>query len=388
MPHLDPSTGDLVLRVVYDGAPHAGKTTNLRALHGSLLALRDGSLTSPGSGRRRTEFFDWRDFHGGYLEGRALRCQVLSVPGQPDLRHRRLYLLAGADVVVCVLDSHPDRLADNRATLSSLRRLTEDSGIPVVLQLNKLDLAGALDAETIRAELGIDEEAAVFDAQAIHDQGVSATFLHAMRLAMARAREMLERGEIEAEEHPASPEELYRAVLRVEPGARSPVVEVSESAGAAPAPPAPPAAAPLPEEQIAPPEPPRSTSDWYDAWPGTLASLHRLEAVMAAAEPFEEARSWAPAGAAQWRGEGYLLHTSPLWLYRSPALASELLLRLSREQRTLGLEDDRLLLLAREGEALRLWVATRDRSDLPEAARLTPDHGTADPVGKGDVDPR
>ena len=72
MAYIDAHTGELVLRIVYDGPAHAGKTTNVRLVHERVLAGREGVLESPGSEGRATEFFDFRDFAGGLLDG--LRC--------------------------------------------------------------------------------------------------------------------------------------------------------------------------------------------------------------------------------------------------------------------------------------------------------------------------
>jgi len=103
--YLDAHTGELVIRIVYDGAPSAGKTTNVRRLHEGLLATRRGELESPDSLGRRTEWFDRREFFGGYVEGLPLRCELLSVPGQRSLATRRAHLLVEADAIVLVLDA-------------------------------------------------------------------------------------------------------------------------------------------------------------------------------------------------------------------------------------------------------------------------------------------
>ena len=79
MPFLDQRTGALVVRVVYDGAAEAGKTTNLRRLEEGLRLTRRGArVEAPGSAGRRTQFFDWLDFQGGEVGGRppsGKRCE-------------------------------------------------------------------------------------------------------------------------------------------------------------------------------------------------------------------------------------------------------------------------------------------------------------------------
>src|SRR5690606_19480358 len=98
---LDVAGNATVIRVVYDGPPFSGKTTTLRALSADLAR----PLETPQEAAGRTLFFDWVDYTGGRFEGRPIRCQVVSVPGQRALRERRRRLLEDADAVVFVADT-------------------------------------------------------------------------------------------------------------------------------------------------------------------------------------------------------------------------------------------------------------------------------------------
>ena len=91
MPLFDQRSDSIILRVVYDGPPEAGKTTNVTQLCQKISLNRRGQLTTPG-GAERTQFFDWVDVSGGYVAGRQLRLQLVTVPGQPELLRRRRYL--------------------------------------------------------------------------------------------------------------------------------------------------------------------------------------------------------------------------------------------------------------------------------------------------------
>ena len=113
---IDPRNETVVIRVVYDGAPMAGKTTSLRALGNGLSA----GVVSPAEMGGRTLYFDWLDYTGGLFEGRRIRCQVISVPGQATLAPRRRRLLESADVIVFVSDSSPEAFEADRAYLSGL----------------------------------------------------------------------------------------------------------------------------------------------------------------------------------------------------------------------------------------------------------------------------
>src|SRR5262249_41637433 len=125
---LDRDRNLIVLRVVYDGPPEAGKTTSLRALAGSL----GQELDTPPHVGGRTLVFPWRVYRGGRFEGYQIRCQIVSVPGQPELRRRRRKLLADADVVVQVVDSTREQLDVTMRLLAGLPKIVAEGGGPPV----------------------------------------------------------------------------------------------------------------------------------------------------------------------------------------------------------------------------------------------------------------
>src|SRR5262245_24990797 len=137
---LDGDAGEIVIRVVYDGPPEAGKTTSLRALSGS---LGQPAVTPGEDADGRTLWIDWLEDTGGRYEGYRIRCQIVSVPGQPALAPRRRLLLDDADVVVCVADSASAGWERSAAHVSALCRELAAAPAPapgVVLQVNKRDV--------------------------------------------------------------------------------------------------------------------------------------------------------------------------------------------------------------------------------------------------------
>ena len=116
MPIIDDKRGVLVIRVVYDGPPMSGKTTSLRTLARGLGV----QVTTPEERDGRTLFFDWIDYIGGLFEGRQIRCQIVSVPGQSELGHRRRELLASADAIVLVADTSAGELPKSFEVLREL----------------------------------------------------------------------------------------------------------------------------------------------------------------------------------------------------------------------------------------------------------------------------
>ena len=183
MAYIDPDTGELTLRIVYDGAPSAGKTTNVRVLHETLFSARQGSLESPGSSGRITEFFDWRALDGGYLDGRPVRLHVLSVPGQWAQRTRRRLLLRSADAVCFVADASAVRVPMQARMMASLRAIVPDVDAKLVVQVNKTDLPDALPPALLTAALGLPPATRTVAARAEENVGVTETFLMAMKLA-------------------------------------------------------------------------------------------------------------------------------------------------------------------------------------------------------------
>jgi signal recognition particle receptor subunit beta len=216
---LDPRSDAVVIRLVYDGAPMAGKTTSVRALGRGLGA----EVTSPAEVSGRTLYFDWLDYTGGLFEGRRIRCQIISVPGQATLAPRRRRLLESADAIVFVGDSTPMGFAADRSYLSGLQTVLEHlSGPPVgiVFQANKRDHADAVPIDTVRsmlADLGV--RVGVVESVATESLGIREAFVFAVRLALDRVRDLMRTGELpSARPEVDSAQELLEDLKRSEDG--------------------------------------------------------------------------------------------------------------------------------------------------------------------------
>lgn len=196
MPLLDRRTNSVVLRIVYDGPPEAGKTTNLKHLCDRLSLSRRGTLESPG-GQDRTQFFDWLDVTGGWVGGRRVQCQLVTVPGQIQLARRRRYILDSADVVVFVADSRASAAPETSAALRSLARgLGNRENVPLLLQANKQDLPGAQAPPDLHRALALPARVPVIGAHASSGTGVLETFMLAVRMAVDHVRALLLAGEL------------------------------------------------------------------------------------------------------------------------------------------------------------------------------------------------
>ncbi|HKU42695.1 MAG TPA: GTPase domain-containing protein [Polyangiales bacterium] len=189
---LDREREVIVIRVVYDGPPEAGKTTSLRALAGSL----GQKLHSPAEDYGRTLYFDWMDYTAGRFEGYQIRCQIVSVPGQQELRQRRWRLIKDADVVVFVGDSSDRRLLESVAYLRELShflRRTASPPVGVIFQANKRDLPNVTPLDELRELVhATGPGIGVVESIATDGTGIRETFVFAVRLALDRARELLQ----------------------------------------------------------------------------------------------------------------------------------------------------------------------------------------------------
>jgi hypothetical protein len=197
----------------------ASKTTSVRALGRGL----GGEVASPAEVSGRTLYFDWLDYTGGLFEGRRIRCQIISVPGQATLAPRRRRLLESADAIVFVGDSTPVGFAADRAYLSGLQVVLESlQGPPVgvVFQANKRDHAEAVPIGTVRAmltDLGL--RVGVVESVATESSGIREAFVFAVRLALDRVRDLMRTGELLSERPEVDrAQELVEELKRSEEG--------------------------------------------------------------------------------------------------------------------------------------------------------------------------
>jgi hypothetical protein len=218
---LDPRNDTVVIRVVYDGAPMAGKSTSVAALGRGL----GSNVYSPAQVNGRTLYFDWLEYTGGQFEGHRIRCQIISVPGQAALAPRRHRMLESADAVVFVADSSPAGFISDRGSLSGLaRRLEQIPGPPVgvVLQANKRDHSHAIPLDQIRSMMeSIGLRASVVESVANQGVGIREAFVLAVRLALDRVRELMRTKQLlEARPQVDSPQELLNLLKNGEEGNR------------------------------------------------------------------------------------------------------------------------------------------------------------------------
>ncbi len=190
MSWLDADNDEIVVRIVYAGPADSGKTTSIRKLAKLLLGGKQTKVHTPEEIGGQTMYFDWLDYTGGLFQGKRIRCQILSTPGQDELAKRRQYLLESADVCVFVFSSNTDELKYNHNYFLTINKILKKAtpDINVVFQANKQDLPEAQDEASVRAAFGIEiEKQMLLLTSAIDGQGIREAFVSAVRLALERA---------------------------------------------------------------------------------------------------------------------------------------------------------------------------------------------------------
>ncbi|TFG66760.1 MAG: hypothetical protein E4H28_00865 [Gemmatimonadales bacterium] len=191
------SVREIATRIVYWGPSGSGKTETFRAVAARLDTATLGPLLTPTDQNDRTLFMDLLTIEMGALEGVPVRLHLVGLPGDASLNENALAVMPGADGFVFVADSSPDRQAQNRSSLESLRRHLVAIGahdLPIVVQFNRRDAPGAVSAEQMAADLSVGpENGDWFETNALEGSGVIETLTaiaaRVVRLLSAAAEE-------------------------------------------------------------------------------------------------------------------------------------------------------------------------------------------------------
>ncbi|MEZ4445175.1 MAG: GTPase domain-containing protein [Polyangiaceae bacterium] len=193
MAFIDADTGQLVVRVTYDGGALSGKTTTLQQFARSSSLL----VESPEATEGRTLYFDWVEYVSGLYDGKPIRCQLVSVPGQLALEERRWHLVDRSDVLVYVVDSTKVRFDDSWEQLERLHERLAAAADPapgIIVQANKRDHPEAVPLALIQERAARFNDVAIIESIATKGVGVRPTFVFAVRLALDRVHALERQG--------------------------------------------------------------------------------------------------------------------------------------------------------------------------------------------------
>lgn len=149
---------EIEAKIVYYGPAMSGKTTNVQVVHGIIPDAQRGELHSMATAEERTLFFDYVPIQLGQIAGFTAKFKLFTVPGQVFYKETRRVVLQGADAVVFVADSAPDRGSANIDALIDLEENLRSHGldlasIPLVIQYNKRDVADARSVQDMQTDL-------------------------------------------------------------------------------------------------------------------------------------------------------------------------------------------------------------------------------------------
>lgn len=158
MPLIHHPTREITAKIVYYGPARSGKTTNLQFIHHNAPDAQRGPIVSLATEGDRTLFFDFLPLDLGNISGYRARIQLYTVPGQVYYEATRRLVLQGADGVVFVADSRPEARSGNVEHFRSLQdnlllQGVDPRSVPICLQYNKRDLAGATPLEQLQSAL-------------------------------------------------------------------------------------------------------------------------------------------------------------------------------------------------------------------------------------------
>lgn len=176
-------------RIVYCGPAGAGKTANLKYLHQALEPDTRGKLITTAADSGRSFGFDFLSLDLGDVRGLRTRLHLYALPREAGEDGRRR-ILRGADGLVLVADSAPDRLEQDRLARERLERGLEEAGrslsdVIFALQYNKRDLSNALPVDRMQEALN-PTGAPFHEAVASRGEGVVET-VEAMGVRVLRA---------------------------------------------------------------------------------------------------------------------------------------------------------------------------------------------------------
>ncbi|HEX2769032.1 MAG TPA: ADP-ribosylation factor-like protein [Geobacteraceae bacterium] len=136
-------------KLVFYGPVFSGKATNLNYIYRKLKPEHRGKLKTMNIGKDRMLFFDFTPAGQGKEGEYNVRFHVYSIIGEVAGSSAWKMVLKGADGVVFVADSAPERMKDNLESLENLKKIMRDYGksikdLPGVLQCNKHDIDPAV----------------------------------------------------------------------------------------------------------------------------------------------------------------------------------------------------------------------------------------------------
>lgn len=145
-------------KIAYVGPKLSGKRENFARLASERDHGKAGTTVEGSHGQLKICSLDWKPSQAARFNDCAVAVKLVRVEGEAgegDLQD----LLVDMDGLVLVLDSDADALERNRSSVLEVQealRAESDHDCPVVVQINKRDLPGAIPLDEIIGTLGIE----------------------------------------------------------------------------------------------------------------------------------------------------------------------------------------------------------------------------------------
>ena len=153
--------GMIQFKIVYWGPGESGKTTNFFRLREKfdLLKLNRGYSVETTDGRTLWEDSLYILFKFALREiTYNIICHIVTCTGQERFLSTREFVLDGADGIIFVGDSDPEKLEQNKRSFRELISFASPMGIPYLVQLNKRDLKNAIPIKSFKVQMGLPVE--------------------------------------------------------------------------------------------------------------------------------------------------------------------------------------------------------------------------------------
>ncbi len=147
--------GRIHLKIVFYGPSLSGKTTALRWLFANVRSLSKGKIVEVADELGRTTFFDFIPISAS----EKIVFDVFTVAGQRRHAGNRIAVLRDADGLIFMADSTPEQMNENLASIGELRlAMGTDrmATLPIVVALNKRDVANALPVDYMVTMMGLE----------------------------------------------------------------------------------------------------------------------------------------------------------------------------------------------------------------------------------------
>jgi len=152
--------GVLQFKIVYWGPGESGKTTNYFRLREKFdgVKLNKGYSIQTTDGRTLWQDSIRLSFFLNLANTKYnVISQLVTSTGQERFLQTREYVLDGADGVIFVADSDPEKMEQNKRSFRELISFTRPNKVPYIIQLNKRDIDNAISIDDFKSQLGLPE---------------------------------------------------------------------------------------------------------------------------------------------------------------------------------------------------------------------------------------